>query len=487
MRKTVLLFSIATASGALGLFVAGGCSLGLDETKIPGFDAGVVEAGDAAVDAPNPTVCKADPDCVPKGTSCLTGKCDTQRGQCVYTLCPASTCNASVCDTKTQACSAPTAYFFHAGTFKETLGNVGCGGGGAGARKCFAAVYPFVFIGTQNGVVAYPVADPVDGSPPSIQIQGLPFLPSFVVASGSMVYFVGPVEGVGPSFKVPIATLAVPGDPTVAQMTASTYFENVSVPSIDLVFPDTAGGIYLVQRDAPAFTYPTAHVTPPLVDLGTLTFEATAGITTGASVVAASGTRTITYRPENGGAFDAFFSLETQAGTSSAQNAGEKSTVGSMGTTSTPVYFAQSPTGGLLWSTTGVSVPDGGSPSTVSARLAWVLVDQNATNFDATTHIDVQTYTGLSGVGGDIPGPIAWIDDNDAIVIAAAQNNTAQSIVEVASRNGTPTIVNNRNFTLTFHPSELAVQASNGFGYVLTPDTSPGANVHIFGTSCNNN
>lgn len=488
MRARVFLVTGGLVAAALGaLAISGGCSLGLNPTLIPGSEAGLPEAGDAAVEASNPQECKSNPDCKsPNG--CLTGKCDTSKGKCDYTLCPTTSCNAAVCDNGTHTCSAPAAYGFHAGTFHVALGNIGCGGGGAGARRCFAAVYPFVFVGTTNGVVAYPVGDPTSAAPPSIPVGGLPFFPSFIVANSlanpPTIYFVGAVAGTGPDYKVPIASLSVPTDPTVTQMTATTVFDTLQVPSVDIVLPDASGGIYLVRADA-AKSYPAARVTAPLKDLDTLAFAPTAGLPANSGVAAASGTRLVTFRQENGATFDTFFSLETAAATGSAQNAGEQSTLASMGETYAPSYLAQSPNGGLLWSTASVNTPDGGPNQTVSARLAWVLQDQNATKFDATTHVDVQSY-GLTGLGGDLPGPAAWVDDNTAIVISAPQSNTAQSLVQVATRNGTPSIAPNRSFQLAFHPSELAVTASGGFGYVLTPDQTAGANVHVFGTSCNN-
>lgn len=480
--KIVILSSGALVALGAAVALAGGCSLGLDPSLIPGSEAGAdAVTVDAGADAPNPVQCKADPDC--KSTNgCLTGKCVSD--QCNYTICPASACNVSVCDDNSHTCSAPTAYGFHAGTFHVSLGNIGCGGGGAGARRCFAAVYPFVFVGTLNGVVAYSVADPANGSPTSIPVAGLPFFPNQIVASGSTVYFVGQFVGAGPDYKVPIATLTVPTDPTVSQMTAATVFDTLQVPGVDFVFPDTTGGVYLVRNDPTKF-YPAARIAAPLKDLDALTFQPTAGLPANSGVAAASGTRLVTFRQDNGGTYDTHFSLESAAATANAQNAGEQSMLANMGQNYQPSYLAQSPTGGLLWMTSSVSVPDGGPATTATARLAWVLADQGASAFDATTHVDVSTYN-VAGLGADLPGPAAWIDDNTAIVISAPPSAQAQSVVQIASRNGTPSIVPSRSFQLAFHPSELAVQASNGFGYVLTPDQTAGANVHVFGTSCNN-
>jgi len=185
------------------------------------------------------------------------------------------------------------------------------------------------------------------------------------------------------------------------------------------------------------------------------------------------------------GSFAAFFSLENAAATGSAQNAGEQNLLSTEGQSFAPSYVAQSPTGGLLWSTASVNVPDGGPGTTVAARLSWVLPDEKATSFDATTHVEVSTYN-LNTLGQDLPGPVAWVDDSSAIVISAVPTNTSQSIVQVAQKSGTPTIVPNRSFQLAFPPSQLAITSSGGFGYVLTPDQNAGANVHVFGSSCNN-
>lgn len=474
-RKLFLASATAVLLAGAAMLSSGGCSLGLDPNLIPGSDAGSDAARDTGLDAPNPTQCKADPDCKsPNG--CLTGKCVD--GQCAYTLCPASACNVAVCGQG--SCSAPTAYGFHAGSFHVALGNIGCGGI---ARRCFAAVYPFVFVGTTNGVVAYSVADPVDSAPKPLPVAGLPFFPNLLVASGTTIYFVGPYAGAGPDYKIPIATLSVPTDPTVKEMNATTVFDTLEVAGVDAVFPDTSGGVYLVKYDSTNF-YPAAHVTAPLTDLASLTFEPTAGLPAGSAVAAASGSRLVAFRQQNGNSYDALFSLESAAATVNAQNGGEQSTLAKMGQTYAPTYVAQSPSGGVLWNTASVDVPDGGFGTTVSTRLAWVLADQVATAFDATVHVDVATYN-TGGLGGDLPGPVAWVDDNTAIVTSASTSNQATSVVQIATRNGTPTIVPGRSFQLSVHPSQLGVAASSGFGYVLSPDQPDGARVDVFGTSCN--
>lgn len=474
-----------TFAAALTCGVA--CSLGLDPSKINGTDGGSDAALDVVIDAPNPVACKGDPDCKPTN-GCLTGKCIT--GQCTYTLCPANACNASICDPMAHTCSAPSAYSFHAGTFHVAQGNIGCNSPptsiGGQARRCFAAVYPFVFVGTTNGVVAYSVANPAETSASAIPVAGLPFFPNLILSNGATVYFIGQVVGTGPDYDVPIATLTVPTDPTVTEMSATTVFDTLPFPSIDFVFPDAMGGIYLV-RDDPSKSFPVARIAAPLSDLATLSFSPTPGIPTTPTpegLVAASGTRLVSFGQDNGGAFGAWFSLETGAATPSAQNAGAQSVLSSVGQTYAVSYFATGPAGGLLWSTDAVNVPDGGPLTYTGARVSWVLQDGMATSFDATTHVDMSTYSTMAT--SNLAGPVAWVDSNTAIAVSANPMMISQGLVQVASRSGTPTVVPMRSFGLAFDPSSVAVVASSHFGYVLTPDSSQGANVHVFDTGCNN-
>ena len=126
-RHAMIAVAVFGAAGALGA----ACSRWLDESKIKEGDASVVTdaAGDGGVpDAAYPVGCTADPDCKP-ANSCLTGRCDLTRKICLYDLCPAAACKASVCDTNSKTCSVPTTYGFRAGSFKVTAGNAGgCGG-----------------------------------------------------------------------------------------------------------------------------------------------------------------------------------------------------------------------------------------------------------------------------------------------------------------------------------------------------------------------
>ena len=115
--------------------------------------------------------------------------------------------------------------------------------------RCFAAVWPFVFVGTVNGVAAYDVADPSNGSPPAVTVGGLAFLPQYIVASGRRVYFVGNPAQAAPDYRLAIAWLDVPGDPLVTALSVKSLFVTYPHASIAAVFPTTDSGIFLVNGD----------------------------------------------------------------------------------------------------------------------------------------------------------------------------------------------------------------------------------------------
>lgn len=468
------------AGGAMA-FAA--CSLGLDATKI-GADAagdGLVPPTDAPIvpDGSNPVQCTGDGDCV-SANKCLAGTCDQARHVCSYAVCPTgAACKAATCFAQTKTCSVATSYGFHAGTFHVSAGGIGCGG----AARCFAAVYPFAFIGTTNGVVARSVADPTDGASETIPVGGLPFFPAFIVSNGTRVYFVGSVGGNGPEYKLPIASLDVPADPTVTAITATTVFDTVPVSSLSAVWPDTKGGVYLVNGDG-GKSFPVAHVTAPLQDLQALQFFPLAGIPANHGPIKASGDRIATFY--SFGNYQTAFSLEQNAATGSAQNGGSQETTAAMGTVAGAFYFAQSSTGGLAWATTSVDPGDASPPQGLATRVGWLLGDQTKTTFDSDKHVDIEAYPPNTGAGGDQAGPIAWLDADRLLVLSAPASNLAQTSVQIATRNPSPAVVANRKFVLPYHPSELGATASSGFGYVLTPDQVLGANVHVFATGCDN-
>jgi hypothetical protein len=385
------------------------------------------------------------------------------------------------------ACGAPQPVKFRAAQFKVGAGNVGCGGGGAGARRCLAAVHPFLFVGTTNGVVAYGIADPTSTAPTPIPVGGVPFVPQHVVASGSRVYFVGPVAGSGP-YKVAIAWLTVPPDPFTTKLLASSAFVSVAQSSIDTVLAGPKGGLFLVQQNAMA-AFPAARAAAPLADLGTLDFFPSPGIPSGATVVTASEERLVTRRvvTNMGVPYAQLFSFENGAGTAGAQNGGEQNVATAMAAYP-PEHFAQGPGGAVAWHASGVVYPDGGGANVQSTRVSWLVESGTATTFAAQPKVEVETYPFAQGLGSDLAGPLAFLDADRLLVLSAAATNTAQTAVQLVTRTPMPAVVPNRRFVLPFAPSALAAAASGPYGYVLTPEPSLGAGpqVHVFAAGCDN-
>lgn len=464
-----------------------GCSLGLDPNKIGG-DGGVMEAappGDAGPDAPpppNPDKCTKNEDCKPNNP-CLQGSCDTGRGVCLYDVCPSGSCKVAACDDMTKTCGAPQTIGFHVASFK--VGNLGCGGAG---RRCFAAVHPFVFVGTTSGVVAYAMATPGQ-TPAAIPVGGVPFLPSFVVASGTRVYFVGAVVGSQPMFRIPIAWLDVPGDPTVKKITAQTAFMSSSVGSVERVYPTEDGGIYLVNESQPN-SFPMARAIAPLNDLGDIQFFPSPNVPSGSASAGATGARVLFARQSAAMTpHQIFFDLENGAGTGSAQNGGEMNITMPAGDDVTgPHAYAHGPDGMIVWQAATAVWPMGMTPAYVKGtRLFWLVPNKTAV-FSAMTRTDVETYDSMLalGLGTDVVGPLAVIDQDRVLALGASSQNVMNTSVRVATKSPMPSVDMGKSFVLSFAPSALAAASSGGWGYVLTPEPTMGAGpqVHIFAPGC---
>jgi hypothetical protein len=483
LRRALVAAVAAAGAGICAAFA--GCSLDLDESKIGAApDSGTPPAdalppGDAGADvAPDAPAsgarCTKDDECR-SSNACFTGTCDVLRGVCVYDVCrePAA-CTLSACDPQTKACSPNTAvYGFHTAQFKVTTGGVGCGA----LARCFTAAYPFVFVGTTNGVVAYPAADPTNPTPAPIPVNGLPFLPQHIQTSGNRVYFVGAVLGSGANAKLPLAWIDVPQDPQATSLTATTVLETVGQPSMGFAFAAPNEALLLVVNDAPR-VFPSALVAPPLQDLATLSFFPLVGIPdAGASPVATSGARLLTNRY---GAFVPNLSFETGAGTATAQNTGEQA-IGALGPIANQYTFAQGGDGSVLFSALSLNATDAGPTTPRAVRLTWLVADGKA-GFDATANVDVETYP-APPVGVAV-GPVAWVDAQTALVTAQLKTDPTQTVVRVATK-GTPPTISTKQFSIAKTVDGVAAAASNGLGYVLVSDSPTEATIHVFAPSCN--
>lgn len=486
----------AAALAASGVSIAAtfaGCALGLDEARIGAADADGGASADARADpiadsrsgsdgpgGSDGAPCSVDGDCAAVN-ACVVSRCDPSSHTCVHDVCPGAACTAASCDVASLKCSAPTAFGFHAAAIHVGAGAVGCGGT---ASRCIGASYPFVYVGTSSGVVAYDVRDPSVAAPAPIAVTGLPFLPTWIVTSGARVYFVGAVAGSGPSFKMPVAWIDPPGDPLATARAARTVLQSYGQPSVSVAIGGEGGSLFLVYGDGSKF-FPTASLTAPLVDLGTAALFPLAGIPSGAYPVASSGGRLVAYRWTNdGNAFASFFSFETSPGTANAQNGGEQALAATIGPTYPQPVVATGAGGALLWMTPSVTTTDAGDPVLRAARMAWLVDDGTKTTFDATEHVDVETYQPPLPWGTPVAGPMAWIDPATAIVLAAAPGAQGQTSVQVASRKPSPSIVAAKRYVLPVSTGQVGLASSHGFAYVLAADAPDGATLHVFAPGC---
>jgi hypothetical protein len=488
---------------ALALLAFGGCSLGLDESKLgaqcdggapPNADAAPPDATPPAVagrDAPpaaDAGPCTKDGDCL-ASDACLSGRCDTSSGACVFDVCKQSTpCTRATCDANGGSCGTPSPYGFHAGSFKVSFGAVGCGGN---AGRCFAAAYPYLFVGTTNGLVAYTAADPTTATPPPIPIAGLPFAPSFVVASGQRVWLVGGTFGAGPTYRLQLAWIDVPANPFATTLHAQSVLADTTQASLSFVFPRPGGGVFLVEGDQ-AKAFPTAIAAAPFADLAALSVSQNAGITSGATPAAASGARLVAYRWLSANSeFDGVFSFIDGAGTKSVTVGADQDTVGAMGKVYGGGSIAETTGGGLAWGAPlGTPNPAGGY-ATIAARVAFLVDDAQDGTFDASLHADLETYAlGDVGFGQEVVGPIASIDPSHVLGLAQTPANLMETSVQIVERAPGPDgglaarVVAGRRTVLPISSDKLAAASTNGFGYVLANDASDSATVHVFAPAC---
>jgi hypothetical protein len=346
-------------------------------------------------------------------------------------------------------------------------------------------VSPYVFVGTSNGVVAYAMNDPSNATPRAVPLSGLAFVPRWIVANGGRVYFVGPLAGSGPAYKVAVAWLDVPSDPLSKRLVVESVFDTYTEPHLGAVYPSPGGGLFLLNPDAGGF-FPTGRLLPPLKDADAIAFEKSPGVPTDAAPVAASGGRIVFARwASDSGAYDTYLSLETDAATPNAQNAGEQNLFATMGPTTEQSSYGAGADGSLLWSTGATVVDDSGTPVVRAARMAWVLADGSATTFDASVHADIEAYSPPVAYGTVVAGPVAPLDGSQAIVLAAAANELAQTSVQLVLKGSPPTVApSQRRTVVPVAVGAAGLATSGGFGYVLANDAPDTCTLHVFAPAC---
>lgn len=485
---------IFSAAGLAALGLAS-CSLGLDESLIGKVSEGgtdeaslldqfVPEGGDGALPPLNPEagICAKDEDC--KGTAgCLVARCDVPRKACVFQVCRQPACNSAACDVGAAKCAAPKPYKYRAAQFPVGAA-IGCGGA---LGRCFAAVYPFVFVGTSNGVVAFAAQDPQSVTPTPVPLAGLGFIPTQIVASGSRVYFLGTPVGTGPASRVPIAYADVPPDPFAAKIYVTTILATYSRPATDPVtlFPRGNDTALLVDLNV-ATAYASTPVEPPLVEPAVFGSQGIT-FTAGSSPVAVSGSRLVMELVSAASA--ASFGFVAAAGSATPTTTPDVP-IPSATPISGPQYFAQSADGAIFWAHVSLNPPPvPPAPQTVRAAKGYFLVGDAAGPFDPAAGIDLELYG--APLGTQTVGPVAMLDAKTAMVTTSIPANPAQTNVSFVTRQPLAIVKNAdnvtpRRFQITLPVGQLAAAGSNGLGYVLAVD--PGApaapTVYVFDPAC---
>ncbi len=448
--------------------------------------------------------CMRDVDCVaPNG--CYTPHCDTVLGACTYALCEAKdrTCARGVCNTTSFACSDPLPYGFLATSYEVDGVTSGCG---PKPESCVAAAFPFVFIGTRDDVVALRADDLTGKMAVKVPVTGLTTKPQQVIASGRRIWVLGAVEGTVPPYKLPVATIDVPSDPTVTDIVAHTTIMAYSFPSA-IGFPAPNGALFIAYDDATQGT-PTALVQAPIPD-GTIlglsnagdagVFEGGAptvrsstsmfrvnGVPPGATIVASSGERVVLYR------YPSTFNLVAAAGKATASLQGDLplnpplTSLYGPSTTS----FAQGPDGTVMMTGIVAVDPPADCNCRSDARLEYVLPNAIATTTDVGELIDPEGW-----MNPQIPLAMChqcspnyegrrffatWLDHRTALTAAPASAALgARNVTDVRLLGRDPFDANpKRSFTTKptdmpkgeFGVDRIALTSSNGIGYVVFAD-----------------
>lgn len=478
------------------LALAASCSLGLDESLIEDRGDGGVDGldGDPALDGSTDargltdsgvTTCTRDEECATTH-GCLKGRCDLTRLVCVYDVCRPTACNAAACDTAKAACEAPKPYPYRAAQFATRSPVVTNGRG-------FAAVYPFLFVLTSTGAVAFNISTPSSTTPPEVPIVGLGFVPTQMVTSGNRVYFTaahtGPAEM---ATRLPVAYADVPTDPFAERIVAHGALATYNQPQTSAATLFPRGGQTALHVGPVAGSFPAALLEAPLVEplvvTGLpITFSA------GSIPVAVSGNRLVMYSL-NPATSIASFGIIAGAGNPSTQNAGDTAFADYSLVTPSQAWDS-SDDGAVYWSVgsrTKLPSAEPPEPATRAVKGGFILPD--ATGMFQQANIDVEVYANVAVAdGAAVAGPVALLDADTALVTTAdAANPTATTAVQFVKREPLAVLKNADGTTprrLTIPApitSIVGAAASNGLGFVLenraTP--TPHGEIHVFDPAC---
>jgi hypothetical protein len=456
--------------------VGAACSLGLDESLIPNTagDGGPLESGvepgtdsgmisktdsgpastDSGADAGPATACTKDTDCSTTDP-CLVARCDIPRSECVYDICATkgTTCSAAVCTAG--KCGAATAYKFASATKISVPSGLSCAVG-----KCIVAVHPFVFLGTNEGVVAYAV-DPANPSPQPIVVSDIPFLATGLGVSGDRVWVVGGTLNNGVT-RTQIAWIDVPTSPLVTAIRASVVLPANNQASGDTLFAEPAEAALLTANSGPIYAgiLSAPFGMPPQITQ----YSADAGGL--GAPVATSGTRLILFRA---GANSAFELVAGAGTTTSSITSIDGTSIGNIAAAT----FAQGPDGSVRMHAQILTNPMG---PVYKTRIVQAIDNGMATTLGTKVGVDLDTYSAPLGA---ILGTTAWVDATSGLAATAVVPG-ASSKVQWLDTMGTKK-------TLTFATTtvdKIGVASSAGVGWAVTADAPTSASLYFIAPAC---
>lgn len=491
---------LAAAFGSAMLAVVVSCSLGLDESKIAVSADGAViddvtqpdsttgDSGDGGTkDGAAPvSACAKDDDCVAPN-ACAKGRCDLLAKRCVYDVCRPMACNTSACDTAANTCAAPAPYKFSVTKFQVGL-----------PAQRMVAVYPWLFVQTSTGIVAFNVSNPALATPPKVAISGLGFVPTQTVATANRVFFMTGPSGPGniPTSTLPIAYVDVPPDPFATKIEAKGTLATFSRPGNEgvVMLPHENDNVllYSTTGGGPAPVYNATIVQPPFVEPVTFTTTPLVFQAGYAPLNVTSGNRFLmqAYDPPSG-TFG--FATVNNAGSTAPMNGGAYSfaDAGPHGPIQT---FAMGPGGSVFWSSASLNLPPSNPDpaSTTRAARAQFLFADGAGGYDRPSSFDMEAYAiPPVAFNAQAVGPSALLDPDTALVLTAARENPpAQTSVQVAKRNPLGLVKDGMAVRRAVVPVPIgtfvAAAGANGIGYAVANETmpTPNATVYVFAPDC---
>lgn len=435
------------------------------------------DAGDGG-DAGEPPECTRDGDC-PTTHGCLTGRCDTSRGRCEYTVCGGGPCELRACDAVAETCGPPDSTGFHVGTLSVD-GNVYCDL----PSQCLAIAYPFLYVSIDGVPSAVDISNPADPSPPVQAIAGVDFSPASIVVSGRYTYFVGrPFLAATPGIR--IGWLESPREPFNTSFVAASTPSSFPDPN-PLAFRAFAApneGLYLgVVLTNGSTQYYAGMRAPVRADNAFVIASPAAGGGVPPRVpVASTGDRVLVAT----GSADTFF-LVRKPGLDTISSSGSVRRLAGRAPIEGNSFFAPASGGRVLWSA-ATSEADA-SVSRVTLRL---LVEGSASGLDGgLPGVDLATYAADSVALGTVAtAPGAMVGEDKAVGVAFDESTSGACVRGVRLDGGAWSLTGAER-TLGSGPSAVvATLSARGYAYVVEQiapvDPDPGKLlIHVFAPAC---